>query len=110
MSPSKNSFFACCACAPPAKPMAATETASAQSVVFFMGRPFQQMMVCYFQRSYPGAGRFEKGLVRVEMRASQQPDEPGATSTTRNPTPLAGLRIVPGYLDGEAQEALLTAV
>jgi DNA oxidative demethylase len=44
------------------------------------------------------------------MRASPQPDEPGATSVTRDPTALAGLRIVPGYLDRSAQEALLAAV
>jgi alkylated DNA repair protein (DNA oxidative demethylase) len=70
-------------------------------------------MVCYFGRSYPGASRFEKGLVRVDMRASpqpDQPDQPGASPVARDPAPLAGLRIMPGYLDRTAQEALLAAV
>src|ERR1700730_6909552 len=38
MSPSKNSFLACWACAPSARPRAATDIAIAESVTDFIGR------------------------------------------------------------------------
>jgi alkylated DNA repair protein (DNA oxidative demethylase) len=66
-------------------------------------------MDCYFYRSYPGSSRFEKGLVRGAM-SLPSPSRTNAEVPAQQPVPLAGLRLVPGYLDRAAQEALLAAV
>ena len=64
-------------------------------------------MNSYFGGYYPGVSRFEKGFVRVEMSLPHDLPErapgPGVSA-------IAGLRVVPGYLERDAQEALLAAI
>jgi DNA oxidative demethylase len=64
-------------------------------------------MNSYFGGYYPGASRFEKGFVRVEMPRHHNPPERASDPVV---SVLAGLRIVPGYLEREAQEAVLAAI
>jgi DNA oxidative demethylase len=64
-------------------------------------------MNSYFGGYYPGVSRFEKGFVRVEMPLPHNPPEPPPDPMA---SALAGLRVVPGYLEREAQEALLAAI
>ena len=64
-------------------------------------------MNSYFGGYYPGASRFEKGFVRVEMPLPHNPPDPPPDPVA---SALSGLRVVPGYLGREAQEAVLAAV
>jgi DNA oxidative demethylase len=51
-----------------------------------------------------------KGFIRVEMRIPHNQTDRLDGAAAGHPAALSGLRVVPGYLEREAQEALLAAV
>jgi hypothetical protein len=67
-------------------------------------------MNSYFEATLSWREPVWKSLIRVEMRIPHDRTDRPDGALTGHPAALCGLRVVPGYLDREAQEFVLAAV